>query len=51
MQHVLRRERQQFEQIRGAFAKGIALDSLAVERYLECSEKRDVERDGIEYSE
>jgi hypothetical protein len=51
VERVLRRERQQFQEVGGALAERIGINALAVERCLESSEERNVERDGSEYSE
>jgi hypothetical protein len=51
VKRVLRSQREQFDEIGGALPERIGINALAVERRLESSEQRNVERDASEYSE
>jgi hypothetical protein len=48
---MLRRERQELEEIGGALAEGVVRQTLAVERDLQSAEEGDVERDAASIDE
>ncbi|HEY6138428.1 MAG TPA: hypothetical protein VI670_11750 [Thermoanaerobaculia bacterium] len=51
VQGMLRRERQELEEIGGALAEGVVRQTLAVERDLQSAEEGDVERDAASIDE